>query len=185
MDSEAIVKEDRPVYITQPQAGIYTFESCNIGFDIDGTVADEWQNSRLGRICAFLINHCVWLPGSKSVMKIYMSRMKLIMRPMVPHHLITSRLMWARVTTRRWLVKHNINPAGLHFAPCYGKNKWAQRATKKAAIIRELGLDYYFEDEPKTRRLLRMMLPRTYILKPSMAIKLGYARWGRGPEFWM
>lgn len=180
----AVVEMNRGVYI-MTRDGIYTFESALIGFDIDGTIAAEWRSTIFGRICAFLINHLVWFPGSKLIMKIFMGRIGLIMRPLVPHHLVTSRLEWAHRTTRKWLVKHNINPAGLHLAPCYGKNRWAERATRKAAVIRDLGLDYYFEDEPKTRYLLKLMLPKVNVLPPDAAIKLGYARWGKDSEFWM
>lgn len=157
------------------------WESRIIGFDIDGTIAEDWHDSFHGKFCIFLLSYFPWLFLARWFINRFHLKQRLIMLPKIPCHLVTSRCSWTSKATFKWAMEKKVPFTDINHADNLnfrgkGESNWVKRASRKADVIRTLGLDIYYEDEPKTRSLLKMMLGhKVAILEPKDAIEMKHA----------
>ncbi len=145
-----------------------------IAFDLDGTICSGWCDGPIGEILIWLLNNHPNWSFSQWVIRRHLRRAKVLLRPQVTFGLITARMLWMMPTTHAWLEKNDIHPDFITFVAC-NSNDPRKRAKAKASALEGRGIDAYYEDEPETRRHLRLLLPNVKIYPPITAVSNGHA----------
>jgi len=138
----------------------------NIGFDLDGTLSPIWWNDWI------IENSNTFILGF--LIKLYiiykMERIKPLIIPNQPVHIISNRPLFLKPATKRWLKRNQIETLSINLRPVDNAFSETGRIKYKADKINELGLDMYFEDEPEIKYKLEILCPDTQIYFPSTAL---------------
>jgi len=99
-----------------------------------------------------------------------MERIKPLIIPNQPVHIISNRPLFLKPATKRWLKRNQIETLSINLRPVDNAFSETGRIKYKADKINELGLDMYFEDEPEIKYKLEILCPDTQIYFPSTAL---------------
>lgn len=143
-----------------------------VGFDLDGTITEEWWNSWSSK--AYTRGEGSLL--TRTMIKMKLARIKPAIIPIDYVHIITVRPEWLVKGTIRWLNKNGVKFFALHTPRGQHTLQGIERSTFKAEAINSLALGEYYEDELDLREALEGLCPDTEILPPEEAIRRGRAR---------